>query len=103
MGKNGPEGLLKASVKILLEVYKLLCYLTQWYAIALSIVGDYEGQKAKLQNAYVMKEHFEVSAEVVNNVFITYHFLALVFYPSYLAGQTYNFVTLQCYTRFIYT
>ena len=32
----------------------------QWYAIALSNVGDYEGNKAKLQNAYTMKEHFEV-------------------------------------------
>ena len=36
------------------------CSLTQWYAIGLSIVGDYEGSKAKLQNAYTMKEHFEV-------------------------------------------
>ena len=32
----------------------------QWYAIALSNVGDYEGTKAKLANAFVMKEHFEV-------------------------------------------
>lgn len=45
----------------------LLCYLTQWYAIGLSIVGDYEGSKAKLQNAYIMKEHFEVRIEVVDN------------------------------------
>lgn len=36
----------------------------QWYAIALSNVGDYEGNKAKLQNAYTMKEHFEV--EIIN-------------------------------------
>ena len=39
---------------------KLLCCLPQWYAIALSNVGDYEGTKAKLQNAKIMKKHFEV-------------------------------------------
>lgn len=37
-----------------------LIYFQQWYAIGLSNVGDYEGNKAKLQNAYTMKEHFEV-------------------------------------------
>lgn len=32
----------------------------KWYAICVSDVGDYEGIKAKIANAYVIKEHFEV-------------------------------------------
>ncbi|XP_045042067.1 regulator of microtubule dynamics protein 1 isoform X3 [Desmodus rotundus] len=31
----------------------------KWYAICISDVGDYEGIKAKIANAYVIKEHFE--------------------------------------------
>ena len=42
----------------------------QWYAIALSNVGDYEGNKAKLQNAYTMKEHFEVGIISLTDTFI---------------------------------
>ena len=58
---------------------KLLCYLPQWYAIALSIVGDYEGTKAKLENAKIMKKHFEVrentasKAMLSNSVFVKLH------------------------------
>lgn len=44
--------------------YKLSTLLSlnflQWYAIGLSIVGDYEGNKAKLENSKIMKDHFEV-------------------------------------------
>lgn len=36
----------------------------KWYAITLSFVGEYEGTKAKLQNAFVMKEHFEKAIEL---------------------------------------
>uniref|UniRef100_A0A452FMF0 Regulator of microtubule dynamics protein 1 n=1 Tax=Capra hircus TaxID=9925 RepID=A0A452FMF0_CAPHI len=32
----------------------------KWYAICISDVGDYEGIKAKIANAYIIKEHFEV-------------------------------------------
>uniref|UniRef100_A2AGJ2 Regulator of microtubule dynamics 1 n=1 Tax=Mus musculus TaxID=10090 RepID=A2AGJ2_MOUSE len=32
----------------------------KWYAICISDVGDYEGIKVKIANAYVIKEHFEV-------------------------------------------
>lgn len=32
----------------------------KWYAITLSDLGDYEGTKMKISNAYIIKEHFEV-------------------------------------------
>lgn len=32
----------------------------QWFGIALSEVGDYEGTKAKILNAYIIREHFMV-------------------------------------------
>lgn len=31
----------------------------KWYAIALSNVGDYEGIRAKIQNAFTIREHFD--------------------------------------------
>ncbi|XP_054984396.1 regulator of microtubule dynamics protein 1 isoform X3 [Sorex araneus] len=31
----------------------------KWYAICINDVGDYEGIKAKIANAYIIKEHFE--------------------------------------------
>ncbi|XP_068789209.1 regulator of microtubule dynamics protein 1 isoform X3 [Struthio camelus] len=31
----------------------------KWYAICISDVGDYEGIKAKIANAFVIKEHFQ--------------------------------------------
>ncbi|KAM7075358.1 regulator of microtubule dynamics protein 1 isoform 1-T1 [Molossus nigricans] len=36
----------------------------KWYAICISDVGDYEGIKAKIANAYVIKEHFEKAIEL---------------------------------------
>ncbi|CAH3137084.1 unnamed protein product [Pocillopora meandrina] len=36
----------------------------KWYAIGLSIVGDYEGNKAKLENSKIMKDHFERAIEL---------------------------------------
>nr|XP_019581822.1 PREDICTED: regulator of microtubule dynamics protein 1 isoform X2 [Rhinolophus sinicus] len=36
----------------------------KWYAICVSDVGDYEGIKAKIANAYVIKEHFEKAIEL---------------------------------------
>ncbi|PNI84818.1 RMDN1 isoform 3, partial [Pan troglodytes] len=36
----------------------------KWYAICLSDVGDYEGIKAKIANAYIIKEHFEKAIEL---------------------------------------
>lgn len=34
---------------------------TQWYAICLSDVGDYEGVKVKIGNSYIIRDHLEVS------------------------------------------
>ncbi|XP_034524164.1 regulator of microtubule dynamics protein 1 isoform X2 [Ailuropoda melanoleuca] len=36
----------------------------KWYAICMSDVGDYEGIKAKIANAYIIKEHFEKAIEL---------------------------------------
>ncbi|XP_067835626.1 regulator of microtubule dynamics protein 1 isoform X1 [Heptranchias perlo] len=36
----------------------------KWYAICISDVGDYEGIKAKISNAYVIKEHFQKAIEL---------------------------------------
>ncbi|XP_069778115.1 regulator of microtubule dynamics protein 1 isoform X2 [Narcine bancroftii] len=36
----------------------------KWYAICVSDVGDYEGIKAKIANAYVIKEHFQKAIEL---------------------------------------
>ena len=34
--------------------------LTQWYAVCLSDIGDYEGVKVKIGNSYFIREHLEV-------------------------------------------
>lgn len=36
----------------------------KWYAICTNDVGDYEGIKAKIANAYIIKEHFEKAIEL---------------------------------------
>ncbi|OXB69377.1 hypothetical protein ASZ78_004867 [Callipepla squamata] len=36
----------------------------KWYAICLSDVGDYEGIKVKIGNAFVIKEHFQRAIEL---------------------------------------
>ncbi|XP_053100896.1 regulator of microtubule dynamics protein 1 [Hemicordylus capensis] len=36
----------------------------KWYAICISDVGDYEGIKTKIANAYVIKEHFQKAIEL---------------------------------------
>ncbi|XP_048794674.1 regulator of microtubule dynamics protein 1 [Lagopus muta] len=36
----------------------------KWYAICLSDVGDYEGIKVKIGNAFIIKEHFERAFEL---------------------------------------
>ena len=55
---------------------KLLCYLPQWYAIALSFVGAYEGKRATLENLKIMMKHIEVrhnipiKAALLNTVYL---------------------------------
>lgn len=36
----------------------------KWYAIGLNLVGDIEGVKEKLKNAYTIKEHFQKAKEL---------------------------------------
>ena len=43
----------------------------KWYAIILSCVGEFEGTKAKLQNAPLMKEHFEVRFQLYVALYLT--------------------------------
>ncbi|XP_012499002.1 PREDICTED: regulator of microtubule dynamics protein 1 [Propithecus coquereli] len=48
------------------KLYQLLTQYKerQWYAICISDVGDYEGIKVKIANAYIIKEHFEKAIEL---------------------------------------
>ncbi|XP_077208105.1 regulator of microtubule dynamics protein 1 [Paroedura picta] len=36
----------------------------KWYAICISDVGDYEGMKTKIANAFVIKEHFQKAIDL---------------------------------------
>nr|XP_045000314.1 regulator of microtubule dynamics protein 1 isoform X2 [Jaculus jaculus] len=36
----------------------------KWYAICISDIGDYEGIKVKIANAYIIKEHFEKAIQL---------------------------------------
>ncbi|XP_074638537.1 regulator of microtubule dynamics protein 1-like isoform X2 [Acropora palmata] len=51
-------------VKLALSLDEKNFAVHKWYAIILSCVGEYEGTKAKLQNAPLMKEHFEKAIEL---------------------------------------
>ena len=37
----------------------------KWFAITIGDVGDYEGVKVKISNAYVIRDHLEVSIKFV--------------------------------------
>ncbi|CAI5779292.1 of microtubule dynamics 1 isoform X1 [Podarcis lilfordi] len=47
-----------------LEKEKSCFSVHKWYAICLSDVGDYEGIKKKITNAFVIKEHFQKAIEL---------------------------------------
>ncbi|XP_050797168.1 regulator of microtubule dynamics protein 1 isoform X4 [Gopherus flavomarginatus] len=47
-----------------LEKNELSFAVHKWYAICISDVGDYEGIKTKIANAYVIKEHFQKAIEL---------------------------------------
>ena len=36
------------------------CLSLQWYAIGLNLVGELEGPKEKLKNAFLIRDHFQV-------------------------------------------
>ncbi|XP_064641746.1 regulator of microtubule dynamics protein 1-like [Lineus longissimus] len=36
----------------------------KWYAILLDIVGEYEGTRKRIENSYIVKEHFEKAVEL---------------------------------------
>ncbi|XP_078347760.1 regulator of microtubule dynamics protein 1-like isoform X2 [Oculina patagonica] len=82
------EALEHAKLALSLDDKNFACH--KWYAIALSIVGDYEGQKAKLQNAYVMKEHFEKAIELNPSDPTSRHLLGL---------WCFTFADMPWYTR----
>ena len=42
-------------------LFLFLCVF-QWYAILLDYVGEYEGTKQRIANAFLVKEHFIVSS-----------------------------------------
>lgn len=49
---------------LFLESELALLFYFQWYAILLDIVGGYEGTKKRIENAYVVKEHFQKANEL---------------------------------------
>ncbi|KAJ8042405.1 Regulator of microtubule dynamics protein 1 [Holothuria leucospilota] len=49
----------------------------KWYAICLSDVGDYEGVKQKISNAFIIKEHFEKAIELNPKDATSVHLLGL--------------------------
>jgi hypothetical protein len=36
----------------------------QWYAIALSLIGDYRSIKEKIGNAYTIRDHFQRACDL---------------------------------------
>ncbi len=51
------QGHASAKVALTLDEKNFACH--KWMAIMLSDLGDFEGVKTKLLNAFVMKHHFE--------------------------------------------
>ncbi|MBN3302458.1 RMD1 protein, partial [Amia calva] len=49
----------------------------KWYAVCLSDVGDYEGTKTKIGNAYKIKEHLEKAVELNPKDATSLHILGL--------------------------
>ena len=47
----------------------------KWYAITLSSIGDYEGTKQKISNAYVIQNHFKRAIELNPSDATCYHLL----------------------------
>ena len=44
----------------------MICFIgySQWYAVMLNYVGDYEGTKQKLKYSYIVETHFKVGVIV---------------------------------------
>ncbi|KAM8966475.1 regulator of microtubule dynamics protein 1 [Pelodytes ibericus] len=49
----------------------------KWYGVCLSDVGDYEGIKVKIGNAYIIKEHFQRAIELNPKDATTTHLIGL--------------------------
>eukprot|EP00124_Ichthyophonus_hoferi_P003049 Ihof_evm9s240 gene=Ihof_evmTU9s240 len=52
----------------------------KWYAITLSTIGDYEGTTKKIENAFLVKDHFEEAIRINSKDPTTYHLLGLWHY-----------------------
>ncbi|OCT74867.1 uncharacterized protein LOC379486 isoform X1 [Xenopus laevis] len=60
-----------------LEVDELCWAAHKWYSICLSNVGDYEGIKTKIGNAYIVKEHLERAKELNPKDATTIHIIGV--------------------------
>ncbi|KAG9478700.1 regulator of microtubule dynamics protein 1 [Eleutherodactylus coqui] len=49
----------------------------KWYAICLSDVGDYEGMKVKIGNAYIIRDHFQRAIELNPKDATTIHLIGV--------------------------
>ncbi|KNC84596.1 hypothetical protein SARC_03193 [Sphaeroforma arctica JP610] len=52
----------------------------KWYAITLSSIGDYEGTKSTIENAFPVRKHFEKALELSPGDATTSHLLGLWHY-----------------------
>uniref|UniRef100_A0A6I8RLY5 Regulator of microtubule dynamics protein 1 n=1 Tax=Xenopus tropicalis TaxID=8364 RepID=A0A6I8RLY5_XENTR len=65
------------SAKKALELNELCWAAHKWYSICLSNVGDYEGIKTKIGNAYIVKEHLERAKELNPKDATTIHIIGV--------------------------
>ncbi|XP_056378263.1 regulator of microtubule dynamics protein 1 isoform X2 [Hyla sarda] len=60
-----------------LEINESCSAAHKWYAICLSDVGDYEGMKVKIGNAYIIRDHFQRAIELNPNDATTIHLIGV--------------------------
>ncbi|KAG8570498.1 hypothetical protein GDO81_011293 [Engystomops pustulosus] len=60
-----------------LEINESCSAAHKWYAICLSDVGDYEGMKVKIGNAYIIRNHFQRAIELNPKDATTIHLIGV--------------------------
>ncbi|TFK10932.1 Regulator of microtubule dynamics protein 1 [Platysternon megacephalum] len=82
----------------------------KWYAICISDVGDYEGIKTKIANAYVIKEHFQKAIELnpkdATSIHLMgiwcYSFAEMPWYQSKIAAMLFATPPTSTYEEVLY-
>lgn len=60
-----------------LEINELCSAAHKWYGICLSDVGDYEGMKVKIGNAYIIRDHFQRAIQLNPKDATTIHLIGV--------------------------